>query len=127
MPTWLIIVLVVLLVLAVGGYFARRAQLARTRGAFEASLAKVDRDLAAAAAADRGWDRSLLEAAARRAFAAERGAEPDHLVLVEVFDRPGTDEDRAVFRAEHSGGVHHVTLGRRGEEWVREAIEPAPR
>ena len=47
--------------------------------------------------------------------------------LVEVVDRPGTAQDRAVFRAEHSGDAHHVTLGRHGDEWIREAIEPAPR
>src|SRR5919197_4435423 len=99
MPTWLIIVLVVLLVLAVGGALARRAQLARTRDAFARSLERVDRDLAAAAAQDRGWDRELLETAARRCFADEHGGEPEELVLVEVFDRPGTDEDQAVFRA----------------------------
>jgi hypothetical protein len=130
MPTWLIIVLVivlVLVVLAVGGAIARRAQLARTRGAFDASLERVNRDLAAAAAADRGWDRDTLEAAARRAFATERGAEPATLVLVEVLDRPGTDEDQAVFRAEHAGAAHLLTLGRSGGEWVHERLEPAPR
>jgi hypothetical protein len=126
MPTWLIIVLLVLLVLAVGGAIARRAQLARTRGAFDASLERVNRDLAAAAAADRGWDRDTLEAAARRAFATERGAEPASLVLVEVLDRPGTEEDQAVFRAEHAGGAHLLTLGRRSGQWVHERLEPAP-
>jgi hypothetical protein len=124
MPTWLIIVLAVLIVLAVGGAIARRAQLQRTRGAFDASLEKVNRDLVAAAAADRGWDRDRLETAARRLFAEERGAEPDGLTLVEVIDMPGTDEDRAVFRAEHAGASHRLTLGRRAGEWVREALEP---
>jgi hypothetical protein len=123
MPTWLAIVLVVLVVLAAGGFLARRAQLRRTRGAFDASLEKVNRDLAAAAAADRGWDRDTLESAARRLFAAERGAEPDDLVLVEVLDRPGTDQDRAIFRAQHGGATHRLTLGRRAGEWVREGLE----
>jgi len=121
-PTWLIIVLVVLLVLAVGGTIARRAQLARSRSAFDASLERVNDDLAAAAASDRGWDRATLEAAARRIFAQERGAEPDSLMLVEVLDRPGTDDDRAVFRAEHAGAAHALTLGRRGGEWVHESL-----
>ena len=77
MPTWLIIVIVVLLVLAIGGYFARKAQLERSRPAFERSLEQVNRDLAAAAAADRGWDRDTLEQAARRIYAEQRGgAEP---------------------------------------------------
>jgi hypothetical protein len=127
MPTWLIIVLAVLLVLAVGGAIARRAQLERTRPAFDDSVQKVNRDLAAAAAADRGWDRDRLEAAARRLFAEERGGEPEGLVLVEVIDMPGTDEDRAVFRAEHAGAAHRLTLGRRAGEWVREALEHVPR
>ena len=119
MPLWLIIVLAVLLVLAVGGAIARRAQLRRTRAVFEASLERVDRDLAAAAAADRGWDRATLESAARRIFADERGAEPERLVLVEVLDRPGTDEDEAVFQAEHGGRKHALRLGRRDGEWVK--------
>jgi hypothetical protein len=124
MPTWLIIVIVVLLILAVGGAVARRAQLARTRPAFEDSLERVNRDLATAAAEDRGWDRDTLEAAARQAFAAQRGAEPDELVLVEVLDRPGIAEDQAVFRAEQAGAAHRLTLGRSGGNWVHETLEP---
>jgi hypothetical protein len=118
-PTWLLIVLIVLAVLAVGGAIARRAQLARTRGAFDASLERANRDLATAAAADRGWDRATMESAARRIFAEPRGAEPERLLLVEVLDRPGTDEDQAVFHAEFGGTTQAVTLGRRGGDWVR--------
>ena len=87
MPTWLIIVIVVLLVLAIGGYFARKRQLERSRPAFERQLEQVNRDLAAAAAA-------------------------------EVLDRPGTDEDQAIFRC----GDERLTLGRRGGEWVHESL-----
>jgi hypothetical protein len=126
-PTWLIIVLIVLLVLAVGGSIARRAQLARSRSAFEESLERVNRDLAAAAASDRGWDRATLEAAARRIYAQQSGAEPDSLTLVEVLDRPGTDDDRAVFRTERSGAAHALTLGRRDGEWVHESLAPESR
>jgi hypothetical protein len=123
-PTWLIIVIVVFVVLAVGGFFARRAQLARTRPAFEDSLARVNHDLAQAAAEDRGWDRERLEAAARRAFAEHGGgAEPDALVLIEVRDRPGTDEDQAIFRAERAGAAHRLTLGRSSGEWVHQALD----
>ena len=123
MPTWLIIVLLVLLVLAVGGANARRAQLARSRPAFEDSVERVNRDLAQAAAEDRGWDRDTLERAARAVFLAERGAEPDALELVEVRDRPGTDEDQAVFRASTGRDAHRLTLGRSGGEWVHERLE----
>jgi hypothetical protein len=118
MPLWLLIVIVVLLVLAVGGAIARRRQLDRTEDAFRRALAKVDRDLAAAAAADRGWDRVRLEAAARRVAAERLGSEPDELVLVEVVDRPGTDEDQAVFRVRAAGDRHRLVLGRRDGEWV---------
>jgi hypothetical protein len=118
-PTWLIIVIVVLLVLAIGGYFARRRQLERSRPAFERQLEQVNRDLAAAAAADRGWDRDTLEDAARRIYAEQRGgADPPELTLVEVLDRPGTDEDQAIFRC----GDERLTLGRRGGEWVHESL-----
>jgi hypothetical protein len=117
-PTWLIILIVVLLVLAIGGAIARSRQLKRSRPAFERSLEQVNRDLAAAAAKDRGWDRATLEEAARRIYAEQRGSDPPELVLVEVLDRPGTDEDQAVFRC----GDAHLTLGRRGGEWVSESL-----
>jgi len=117
-PHWLVIVLIVLAVLAIGGYFARKAQLKRSRPAFERSLEHVNRDLAAAAAQDRGWDRATLEDAARRIYASERGGEPPELTLVEVRDRPGTDDDEAVFRC----GAEQLTLGRRDGEWVHESL-----
>jgi len=112
---WLLIILIVLAVLIIGGAIARRRQLARSRPAFERALDKVNRDLAAAAATDRGWDRELLEAAARRVYAEQHGgSEPESLTLVEVIDRPGTDEDQAVFEA----AGRRVVLGRRGGDWV---------
>jgi hypothetical protein len=115
---WLIIVLVLFVVLIGGGMFARNRQLARSRPAFERALAQVDRDLAAAAATDRGWDRSLLEAAARRISAEQLGSEPEELTLVEVIDRPGTDEDQAVFDVTVAGIHHRVVLGRLDGDWV---------
>jgi hypothetical protein len=119
MPTWLIIVLVVLLILAVGGAIAARRRMAAREGHFERSLAQVNRDLAAAHAEDNGWNRDTLEAAARRVYAAERGSEPTGLDLVQVIDRPGTDDDHAVF----SVGHERLTLGRRDGEWVLEALK----
>jgi hypothetical protein len=124
--TWLIIVLVVvavLVLLAVGGAIARRRQLAETQGRFDANLHQVNRDLAAAHAEDRGWERSALEDAARRAYAGERdGADPGELELLQVVDRPGTDDDKAIFRA-GPGGRERLTLGRRDGEWVLEALD----
>ena len=71
-----------------------------------------------AAASDRGWDRSLLEAAARRISTEQFGAEPEELTLVEVIDRPGTEEDQAVFDVRAAGARHRVVLGRRDGDWV---------
>ncbi len=122
MPTWLIIVLVVLVVLAllaVGGFFARRRQLARTTETFHRRLEQANRDLADAHAADRGWDPAVVETTARRVYAEQRGREPASLELWQVIDRPGTDEDKAVFRAD-DGTL--LTLGRRGGEWVFESL-----
>jgi hypothetical protein len=117
-PTWLIIVIVVLLVLSIGGYLARRAQLAKSRPAFERRLSQVERDLVAAAAADRGWDREHLEAAARRIGAQELGSEPEELTLIEVLDRPGTEQDEAVFDVRAGGSRHRLVLGRQDGEWI---------
>jgi hypothetical protein len=123
MPTWLAIVLgvfvLLVIVLAVGGAYARRRQLERTQGRFDTNLAQVNRDLAAAHAADRGWAREGLETAARAAYSAHRdGAEPPELTLVQIIDRPGTDEDKAVFAI----GDERLTLGRANGEWVFEAL-----
>ena len=119
MPTWLIIVLVVLLVLAVGGVFARAMYQRRTEAQFDAQLEQANHDLAEAAAADRGWDRATLETAARRCYAENAGGEPPELLLVEVLDRPGTEEDEAVFRI----GDRVLRMGRRGGEWVFAGLE----
>ena len=118
MPTWLIIVIVVLVLLIVGGIVARTQQLKRSRPAFERNLAQVERDLVAAAAADRGWDRRLLESAARRIGTEQLGSEPDELTLIEVLDRPGTDQDEAVFDVRAAGARHRLVLGRRDGEWI---------
>jgi uncharacterized membrane protein len=119
---WLIIG-IVLAVLIVGGIIARFMWLRRTESRFRAQLEQANHDLAEAAAEDRGWDRERLEEAARRGCAEQRGREPSELLLVEVLDRPGTDEDAAVFRCETEGARHTLTLGRRGDEWVLEGFE----
>jgi hypothetical protein len=121
-PTWLIIVIVVLLVLIVGGMIARSMRQKRTESEFRARLERANHDLAEAAAADRGWDRATLMSAAQRIFSEQRGAEATELLLVEVIDRPGTDQDQAVFRVGADGGHHFLTLGRREGDWVLESL-----
>jgi hypothetical protein len=127
MPTWAIIVLAVLgafLVLALLGALAASLRNRRRRERFGSSLDEVDRSLADARATDRGWERGVLEAAARRAFEAERpGVEIHELTLVQVVDRPGTEEDKAVFRVVAVDGRMQLTLGRVDGEWVGEAAD----
>jgi hypothetical protein len=129
MPTWAIIVLAVFgafLVLALLGALAASLRNRRRRGRFGSNLDQVDRSLADARATDRGWERGVLEAAARRAFEAERpGAEIHELTLVQVVDRPGTEEDKAVFRVVAGDVRVHLTLGRVEGEWVGEAADGA--
>jgi hypothetical protein len=127
MPTWLAIVLgvfvLLVVVLAAGGIIARRRQLESSTDRFERHLAQVNEELAAAHAADRGWARENLEAAARAAYAAQRdGTEPERLMLVQIVDPPGTENDKAVFRVDAGGRDEHLTLGRSGDDWVFEQL-----
>ena len=127
MATWLIVVLVVvgaLSLLALGGALAAGQRRRRDVARFDADLQDADRALAAARASDRGWDRPALEEVARQAMARARpGVSVSELVLSQVVDRPGTDEDKAVFRAVHGEGETRVTLGRIGGRWTAEALE----
>ena len=124
MPTWLAIVLIALLaivvVLAVGGALGQRRRLEADEGAFRAELSRADRDLAAAHAADRGFDPEVIDRTARAAFVEQYGTEPADLQLVQVIDQPGTDEDKVVFRAQVNGAEQTLVLGRRGDTWLHE-------
>jgi nitrogen fixation protein FixH len=120
----IVVVVVGLILLAVGGMVANARWRRRGEARFEVSLDEVNRQLAAAHAQDKGWEPRALEEAARRSFVEERpGAEVREQALVAVIDRPGTDEDKAVFRFTTPDGAAYLTLGRRGGEWVRERLE----
>jgi hypothetical protein len=45
------------------------------------------------------------------------------LTLVQVVDRPGTEEDKAVFRVVAADVRLNLTLGRVDGDWVGEAAE----
>jgi competence protein ComGC len=123
-----IIIVVVLLVilLAIGGMVVVARRRRAGEAGFEASLEEVNRQLAAAHAQDKGWEPSALNAAARRAFAEERVAdEVREESLIAVLDRPGTDEDRAVFRFVTDAGTFLLTLGRKSGEWAALGVERA--
>jgi hypothetical protein len=119
----IVVAVVVLLVLAGGLVAARRRHRAELEsGTFERSLAEADQALEQARAADRGWDRQVLEEAARQAVAEARPGGEYRLHLVLVDDRPGVTEDRAQFLAVGDDRVK-VTLARRDEGWVAERVE----
>jgi hypothetical protein len=105
----IIVVFVLLVVLLIVGGLVANAR--RARGGEDqllAALHEADRALAAARAVDRGWDREAMEAAARAAFAARSPAEIGELLLLQVVDRPGTEEDQALFRVVTDAGSEEI-------------------
>ena len=122
MDAWVVILIVVavLALLAVGGNLAQRRRMQRTAGRFHANLDRVNNELAAAHAADRGWDPERLHAAARQAYEQHGGGPASSLTLVAVIDPPGTEDDKAVFEVD--GTSRRLTLGRRGDDWVFEQL-----
>jgi hypothetical protein len=120
---WVVIVLIVaaLALLAVGGAIAQRRRLEASRERFTRHLDQVNNQLAAAHASDKGWDPERLHAAAQHALAEHGGARAGgDLTLVAVIDRPGTEDDKAVFETD---GGSRLTLGRRGDDWVFETMQ----
>ena len=119
----LIVVFVLVDLFILGGYLAVRRRREQEYDQLRVRIAEADRALEAARAADRGWDRVLLEEAAREALEREK---PDfhyhslHLVLVE--DRPGKEEDRAQIAATGDEGELRVVLVRRGDLWQAETL-----
>jgi Flp pilus assembly protein TadB len=110
---------VLIVVLATGGWFATTQRARERERTLPAELRAAEQALAKAHATDKGWDRALLDAAARHAVAERFGDSPvNALQLVQVVDRPGTDADQAVFRVETADGdEHQITLGRTDGVW----------
>jgi hypothetical protein len=120
----LIVLGALLLLFFIGGllYTARRYR--RLGRGFYEHVAAADQALEQARAADRGWDRSALEAAARAGLAAERpGSSYDELHLVLVDDRPGVTEDRAEFLAVGTDGMARIGLVREESGWRHDKVE----
>lgn len=118
----LIVVGALLAIFIVLGFLGARARDRRQAGTWAQHVAQADAQLEQARASDRGWNRAVMEEAARRAVEQSRpgwGFDDLHLVLVD--DRPGTDEDRAHYVAvDHGGQEARVVLARRGNEWSAE-------
>jgi hypothetical protein len=114
----IIIVFVLLVVLLiVGGLIANARRTHDQEDELRVAIREADQALALARAGDRGWDRDVLEAAAREAFAARSPVEVRELLLLQVVDRPGTEEDQALFRVITDAGSEELLLVRQGDAW----------
>jgi hypothetical protein len=108
--------------LFVGGYIARRRHDRELAPDYLRHIAEADNALEQARAADRGWDRDLMERTAREALAAAHpGTTFDRLHLVLVDDRPGVEQDRAHFEAWDGDRPVRVVLTRSDAGWAAEA------
>ena len=112
-----IVVVVLLVLLIVGGVIANGRRAREQEDETLSAVREADQALALARASDRGWERAVLEAAAREAFAARSPAEVRELLLMRVVDRPGTEEDQALFRVVTDVGSEEILLVRHGGAW----------
>jgi hypothetical protein len=116
----LIVVAVLIVALIVGGYVASGRRRRAGDQALAAELAQANEQLALAHAQDKGWERTGLEQAARESFARRSPADVRALHLVQVVDKPGKEDDQAVFRVETDHGAEYVHLHRQGDMWAGE-------
>ena len=114
----IVVVVVILLLLLAGGLAANARQFRRDDAELRTQLEEANRAQALAHAEDKGWDRTLLERAAQDAFAERSAAPVTALQLVQVVDRPGTEDDQAVFRVVTDHGSEYLHLDRHGERWL---------
>lgn len=120
----LIVIGAIVVLFAIGGAIAVAKRSRQQDATFGEHLEAADAMLEQARAADRGWHRDTMEAAARDAIAQSRpGWDYDDLHLVLVDDRPGVNEDRAHFMAVGAGGQARVILARQGDTWIAERVE----
>ena len=109
MPTWLAIVLgvfvLLVVVLAVGGVLGAPAPArAHPRPLRRAPRGGQPRPRRRARRGPRLGARGAGGRRARPPTRPQRGAAPDELTLVQIVDRPGTDDDKAVFRGRRTSG-----------------------
>jgi hypothetical protein len=120
----LIVLSVLVLLLLAGGLAGARRRDRLQADTLDASIAEADQALEQARAADRGWERAVLEAAVKKALEAERPElRYERIDLVLVDDRPGVEEDRAHFVASGTEGQARIVLTRRNEGWAHERVE----
>lgn len=119
----LIAVVVLVALLLIGGLIAARRRAIDEADSYRSHLAAADQALEAARAADRGWDRPVMEDVARAALNERRpGWDFRTLDLVLVDDRPGVAEDRAQFVASDGNERVEVVLSRGDAGWTVDRI-----
>ncbi len=120
----IILALAALLVLfLIGGLLGARRRDIEHAPVYQQHLSEADHALEQARAADRGWDRELMEEVARSALAdAHPDTTFDRLDLVLVDDRPGVQQDRAHFEAHADGRSIHVVLSRSEAGWSADQV-----
>lgn len=123
----LVIVLIVLGALMVaffvGGLVVSRRRV--TGSDYARHVAAADHALEAARAEDKGWDKAVLDEAARAAASTGRpGFELSELHLVLVDDRPGVVDDRAHYVALGADGseVRVVLTREQGGAWLADSV-----
>ena len=116
----IIVIVVVLLIaaLVVGGFIASGRRQRADGSRLQGELESANEALAIARASDKGWERGVLDEACRVAFAERSAAEIRDLQLVQVVDKPGTEDDQAVFRVVTEHGSEYLHLDRHGDAWV---------
>jgi hypothetical protein len=120
----LIVVGALLALMFIGGLVAARRRQRSHAGEYRRHLQEADQALEQARAADRGWDRAVMEQAARTAVKQERpGFALDTLDLVLVDDRPGVTEDRAHMIASDGRDRVRVVLSRGEGGWSAEQVD----
>jgi hypothetical protein len=111
----LVVIVVVVALLVAGGLVISRRRARAHAGGMRHELEEANLALASAHAEDKGWHRDRLEQAAREAFAERSAADVRELQLVQVVDRPGTEDDQAVFRVITDHGSEYLHLARHGD------------
>jgi hypothetical protein len=112
------------LLLVLGGFLGSRRHARASAGDLERNLREADLALEEARASDRGWDRAVLEAVARKTLEEQRPSHSiERLDLVLVDDRPGVTEDRAHMRANGPQGYATVVLTRGEAGWTADRVE----
>lgn len=119
----LIAIAVLVALFLVGGLVAASRRARAHEREYASHVAAADHALEQARAADRGWDKAVLEDVARAALNEHRpGWDYRSLDLVLVEDRPGVVEDRAQMEARDDDERVRVTLARGESGWGVERI-----